>query len=370
MSKPDLKELLLSKKILLYVPILLIFLYALFIRLIYFEQIGKDIYAYEKAIGDLIDGVNPYIWTVESFSNPDDPGNHGFAYLPGMLYIYFPFQMIHLLTNVPFQYLWKMPVLIADLFVGVLLIKILKEENYLMLLISLLLWFINPYIFLKGNYVYIDPIPVFLMFLSLYLVKKEPVLSGASYALSIGVKTFPLVILPVMLFSTSDKKRFVASAALVGLLISLPFMTNINDFLTYLNGAVLIHSQRFIQGRPFLFYISYFYKIEFFQIIPFKIYTFLAMFGGWALTSALIFLKKVKNEYILSLLSFMVFYTFTPVLNRTYLLWFIPVLSVALFRIYKKRYRFMYFVLTLCFWIFYYYYLIDWKDGFHIWRPL
>jgi hypothetical protein len=238
------------------------------------------------------------------------------------------------------------------------------------MLFSLTLWFVAPYIVLKHNYVYVDPIPIFLMFLSLYLLKKDSVLSGASYALSVGVKTFPLVLLPIMILSTKDKKKFLIAGAIVGISFSLPFMTSIDDFMTYLNGAILIHSQRFIQGRPFLFYISYFYKVEFFQIIPFRVYTLLAMFGGWILTTTLYYLKLVKNEYILSLIAFVVFYTFTPVLNRTYLLWFLPIFSVGTYYIFKKRYMVLYYAATLSFWIFYYYYLIDWKDGFHIWRPL
>jgi hypothetical protein len=204
----------------------------------------------------------------------------------------------------------------------------------------------------------------------LYLLKKDSVLSGASYALSVGVKTFPLILLPIMLFKTKDKKSFIISVLIVGLVVSLPFMNSLDNFVTYLNGAVLIHSQRFIQGRPFLFYISYFYKIEFFQIIPFKVYTLLALFGGWVVCSLLYLKKVVRNEYILSLIAFTIFYVFTPVLNRTYLLWFLPIFSVGLYYIIEKRYIYLYYIATLSFWLFYYYYLIGWKDGFHIWRPL
>ena len=48
----------------------------------------------------------------------------------------------------------------------------------------------------------------------------------------------------------------------------------------------------------------------------------LIRWGGW-----------LKDKYALSALSFGVFYLFTPVLNRTYLLWFLPVFILGLFNV-------------------------------------
>ena len=157
---------------------------------------------------------------------------------------------------------------------------------------------------------------------------------------------------------------------MVAFTISIPFLTSYEDFMTYLQGSLLVHSQRFVQGRPFLFYISYYYNIELFQIIPFEIYTYLASFLGLFFVPVLYFLFRIKDKYILSLIIFLNFYLFTPVLNRTYTMWFLPVLLVGSFNLASKtKYKYLYYVIVFFYYAFYYWYLIQWKDGFHIWRP-
>lgn len=359
--------------------ILLIFIVAVAQRLVFFDQTGKDSYAYERAVTDLINGINPYKWTIESYSNPNDPGNHGYAYLPGLLYINWFSFVLNLVTKIPFVYLQKIPVLLADIGVGILLIKELHKRSFPAALLALLIWFFNPYFYLKNNYVFTDPLPVFFMLLSIHYLEKDDVLTGAFYAVSIILKTFPILLLPIFLIKSKNKLKFLSAAAIIGLAVSIPFL---GDLKTYLNGAVFIHNNRFIQGRPFLFYISYFYKIELFQIIPFKVYTFLSVFTGWFVISLLHLSKLVKDKYILSVIPFLTFYLFTPVLNKTYLTWFIPIFIMGVFnftyqknkahpvRLRRWAAKGAYYLILIGFWIFYYRYLSIWKDGFNIWRPL
>lgn len=349
----------------------LIFFFAIYKRVTLFDQIGKDIFAYEKSVVDLLEGRNPYVWTVESYSNPDDPGNHGYAYLPGLLYFNTIFYVISLLTKLPFQYLWKVPILLADIGVGIVLVKLLRKKSFAACIFGLLVWFFNPYFYMKNNYVFTDPLPVFFMLLSLYFLEEDDVLSGVSYALAVACKNFPVILFPIYLLKAKDKVGFLVAGLLVGLFVSVPFMRSINDFSTYLQGALFVHGDRFIQGRPFLFYISYFYKVELFQIIPFKVYTYLAMLSGWILVILMYLLKWLRDKFTLSVLPFLTFYLFTPVLNRTHLIWFLPLFIVGLFNFfYVKKYRWVFYVLLCSYWVFYYWYLLQWKDGFHIWRPL
>ncbi len=356
------------------IPISTIFLIAIWQRTEFFSQTGKDIYAYERAVQDLFRGVNPYKWTLESFSNPDDPGNHGFAYLPGLIYINSVATILHLLSGIPLTTLQKIPILLADVGVGILLIKLLNK-NYLATILGLVAWFFNPYFFIKSNYVYTDPLPIFFLLLATYFLEKDDVLSGTFYATSIALKTFPYILFPIFFLKSKSKFNFLAAGAIIGLFVSIPFL---NDLETYIRGAVLIHSERFIQGRPFLFYISYFYKVEFFQIVPFKIYTYLASFSGWIVTTLIILIDKKKHfsdKYLLCTVAFLLFYLFTPVLNRTYLIWFLPLFIVATYKITKNIGKNVYmhaiynFLIISFYWLFYYEYLKIWKDGFHIWRP-
>lgn len=336
-------------------------------RLVYFNEISKDIYAYQKAIEDLFFGINPYKWTIESYSNPDDPSNHGYAYLPGLLYLFSGLYFFSLKFGLPPEVLWKIPVLLADIGVGLLLVKYFYKKSYLLTLCSVLMWFFNPYNFFRTGYTYADPIPILLMFLAVIYLEKDDVLAGAFLALSIVFKTFPIVLIPLFLIKVENKWKFLLSAFLVGLVFSLPFLGSIEDFITYLQGTLFVHGDRFIQGRPFLFYISYFYKIELFQIIPLKFYSLMAILFPFVLTPLLYFVFRVRDKYVLSTVAFINFYLFTPVFNRTYILWFLPVFIIGMYKIFKKRIYF--FLAFIVFYTFMSWYLVQWEEGFHVWRP-
>jgi hypothetical protein len=153
------------------------------------------------------------------------------------------------------------------------------------------------------------------------------------------------------------------------IVFSLPFMTNLNNFLTYINGSLLVHSDRALQGRPFLFYISYYYRVEFFQIVPLKFYAFMSSFFCWILTHILYYIFKVRRVFLLASIIAINFLLFTPVLNRTYLLWFMPIFIIASFKNSENKYYRVFLIVNIAYWVFCSWYLLQWKDGFHVWRP-
>ncbi|HAI63006.1 MAG: hypothetical protein UU64_C0006G0027 [candidate division WWE3 bacterium GW2011_GWF2_41_45] len=345
-----------------------IFLVACMLRLDFFGGAGKDIYAYERSVEDLLSGTNPYKWTVATYSTPDDPGNHGYAYLPLLLYLNSFFYIISKLSGVSFYILSKIPILLADVGVGILLVKFLYRKNYWALLGALLFWFWNPYFFMKNNYVYTDPLPVFLSLLAFYYLEKDDVLAGAFLALAIAAKPYSLIFLPLFLFKAQRPLRLMLSTVIVGVFLSIPFLGSWNDFMTYLNGAVLVHGDRIVQGRPFLWFISYYGKIELIRIIPVKFYAYASILLGWVFIVIAFLIFKIKEKYLLGAGCLALFYFFTPVLNRTYLLWLMPLFVIALYNIFSKK-QVLYYFSLLFYWGFYYVYLFYWKDGFHIWHP-
>ena len=153
------------------------------------------------------------------------------------------------------------------------------------------------------------------MMLSLYYLKKDDVISGAFYGLAILFKTFPVILLPIFLMKSKKWYRFLAAGSIVGLVSSIPFL---NDVKSYLTGAVLVHSNRVVQGRPFLFFISYFYKVELFQIIPLRVYSTLATFAGWVAAPIVGIAKFAESKYALSIIPFALFYLFTPVCSNNF----------------------------------------------------
>ncbi|MBN1162616.1 hypothetical protein JXA34_02620 [Patescibacteria group bacterium] len=350
-------------KVIIYVVLLFL---AFKKRILYISQTSKDIYAYERAISDLFSGTNPYLWSIESYSNPDDPGNHGFVYLPGILYLYGSIYIFCLLFQLPYVVLWKIPILLADFGVAFLIFRLLKDKKYTERLLGVCLWLFNPYSFLRSGYTYIDPLPTLLALLAIIYLERDSVLSGTFYALSVLVKTFPIILFPIFIIRSENKMKFLLSGLLVSLLFFLPFLFDLNDFVTMLNGTFFIHGNRFIQGRPLLFYISYYYNIEFFQIIPFKVYSFLSIVAPWILVSVLGTVLKGIDKYILATVSFLTFYVITPVFNRTYILWAIPFLVMCGFKFNNKV---ACYALLCGYWLFFYFYLVQWKDGFHVWHP-
>jgi hypothetical protein len=353
------------KEILKIALVLVIFILACTLRLSLFPKESRDIEAYTDAFISLMGGVNPYTETVQSFDeSADDRYEHGFAYLPALLYTYVPFTLLSYLTGINYQIWWKVPVLLADIGIGVLLIQYLYKKSYPALILGLLAWFFNPYILVQNSYTYWEPLPVFFLLLSLKYLGGDDKTSGISYAISIAFKTFAYILFPIYLLNSKNVKKFLLSALAVAVVISLPFMRSADDFMTYVNGSVLVHSERFVQGRPLLYYFSYLVNFELIQIIPVSVYAALATITAWASTLFSYFKKGVRDNYILATLSFAFFYLFTPVLNRTYFLWFFPVLLVGVFNLSQKRGKYLYYLIVCSFYAFYYWYLAQWETGF------
>mgnify|MGYP001598760228 FL=1 len=369
-----------------------------------------DLGTYKKAIETFISGGNPYSETVESYADlKSNPGDKGFAYPPFLLYLYAPFHAVHLYfqSNYPHGYYFTerfyfdLVGFLADIGTGVLIYLIMRglKVSKLAILFGLFVWFFNPYIYKSNDYYPNDLVVVFLTTLALYFsgIKKDQVLSGFFLGLASATKTYPILLFPIMLYFSSPNtaeinslnslirysytklkgsRYFLISFALSLFLLSLSFMSSFDNFLTFIHGSLLVQSERFVQGRPFLYYISYFYKVEFLRMVPFNVYTTLAAVSGIIISFVLAvlsngrqYLKRVCNVFSLSAIILAFFYLFTPVLNRTYLIWIIPSLCVAFFNLFQhKKLVFGYMAVT-AFWLFYYFYLLPWKDGFHIWHP-
>ena len=367
----------LKKFVLTYVPALKFVVLVLLIgigtrdRVTKFVEPGKDSETYVTAITSFLEGKNPYEQTVKSYENINDVGGHGFAYFPGFLYLLGALYVFTLKTGVNFDIIWKTTVLLFDLGIGVLLYKHLVKSSYFIAIFGALVWLLNPY--LKADYTsysLLDPIPIFFILLALLYIEKDNVLTAVFFTISIVFKPFALVFIPLFIVKSKNKLEFVTACALVFTAVSLPFLVSIDSALTYIKGSLLVHGSRVLQGRPFLFYLSYYYKIELFQIIPLAFYSSMATFFGWVLIVAGRYVLKIRDVFVLAALAGVNFLLFTPVLNRTYLLWFLPIFIICAHEIskhYKKMY--LYYFPLLVYWGFCYWYLNQWKDGFHVWHP-
>jgi hypothetical protein len=356
-------------------PILLvavIFIGAIKLRLDHFDDIGKDFEVYRQAIEDFYDGRNPYEDTLETFEGGVDSSDHGFAFLPGILHIFTPLHHYHEKTLIPMKKIYKYPILVADILVGVVLVLYFAKKSKLGMITSLLFWFFNPYIVAKNNYTYMDPLTILFMLLGLVYLEEDDYLAGFFYAVSIGIKTFPVILFPLFFFRSKNKLKFLLSSGITLLAVSFPFLS---DPQLYLRAALLSHSERFVQGKPFLFLLSYKQKIELIRVIPFDSYAFMSIASGWLITTFEYlrlpfekiknFYKRFESKYASAVLPFIGFYIFTPVLNKTYLLWVMPILALGAYEFFKEK-KFWYYVTLGIFYLFYFKYLSGWGYGLHV----
>ena len=346
-----------------------VFLLAISFRLTLFSKNAKDELTYKRAVSDLVAGINPYDKTIESYKTDEDTGDHGYAYLPGLLYIYTAAYSIHFLSDIPVKYLLKIPILICDLVIGIYIFKKVSKTNYLMGLIGLILWFFNPYMLIQQNYTFTEPVALIFLLLAIGYHNKETVLSGATFALAVVFKTLPAMVYPAFFLRQSfkDKKVFVVAAILVSLAFALPFFESVDDFLKMLNGSLFVHGSRAVQGRPFLFYISYYLGIELIQTLPIKLYSMWAFFGGFVI-SFVLYKMKVTSLYVNTALVFLNFYIFNPVFNRSYVLWILPFYIIGASELFKNK-KWLYYTSLFLYFGFFYWYLNQWTDGFQITKP-
>ena len=332
-----------------------------------FDESGGDFEAYRGATREFLSGKNPYNYTVKSFTEKYDKFGeelrHGYAYLPGLMYVQAPLYLLQEPTHMPLQRLWRFPLLGADIGVSVLIAAYLYRKNFLAALAGVAVWSYHPFFFTIGSYTNWEPYPVFFALLALHFLEKRDDLSAFLFAIAVVFKTFPIILLPIFLLKSKNRTRFLLIGALVFLAISLPFMGSFEDFETYIRGSLLVHGERELQGRPLLSYVDYYTTISFHQVSLVKIYTYVSLLGSWAVTWWLFAKKKIQDKFILAAAAFLTFYIFTPVLNRTYLIWWIPFMVLAAFNAIKKR-PWLYFAVLALFYVFYSWYLSQWTRGF------
>ncbi|KKS06791.1 MAG: hypothetical protein UU59_C0021G0007 [candidate division WWE3 bacterium GW2011_GWE1_41_27] len=346
--------------------VILVFL-GLALRIKYFDQIGGDHETYKKAVTEFLSGENPYKYTVASFENTEL--KNGYAYFPTLLYIQSALVKLNGVINLdwPTKHMWKVPVLIADMLIIWLLAIRYYRKDFYFFLVSAAFWLFNPHILARSEYVLYDPLAVLFLLLGMLHVEKKGFLSGVFFAISVSLKSFGVILLPVIFLKSNNKVRWLLGGALVAVLISLPFL---NDLKTYLAGTIQVHAERGVQGRPFLTFLSFYgykYGINFYQTIYSGIYTKLAVILPWLTGIFLYFKKKGASVFQLSLIPVTIYFLLTPVISRTHLLWFIPVILIGLYDTFKENKKLIYSAVATLY-IFLYMYLRIWNTGFMIYE--
>ena len=351
------------------------------LRLLVFDKQGGDYTTYKEAMDLFHKGYNPYNKTISSFGVGG--GEHGYAYFPTLLYIQYFLWLISNWSGIIIStvILWKIPVLIADLLILFLILKSSsnkdKDDRFgltkiftgyeLLKIIICIFWLFNPYLISRYDYSLYDPLFLLCLLLSLKFNEKNSTLSGVFYALSVSLKTIPIIVLPILLLKTPRKMNFILSCIFVFITISIPFMGNKYDFLNYIDGSILVHSERQLQGRPILTWISYNTSsigINFLQTDYTSIYSMTALFASFAIPFLLYIFKIIKNTNTYILISFAIYLLLTPVLSRTHTLWLLPWSLAYILDRYSPKKVLKLSVILLTVWFLIFFYLLDWNRGF------
>jgi hypothetical protein len=217
-----------------------------------------------------------------------------------------------------FRYLLllKLPYLIFDLLIGLLLYKFFKEEDDKKE--ALLFWFFNP-LNLYGIYVVgqFDIIPSLLAFLGVFLFRQNKVFfSALCLGLGAAFKSFPLLLLPFFLTCLKDFKKssyFAYICLSTYLLFTLPFILSpsFQKYVLFSN-----QSQRIFQFKIPLFFAD----ISLFLIL-----------GGLL---GLLALKKKSEPLIFFLTSVLLLIFAVSHFHPHWIVWLTPFLSI-----YKVKYK-------------------------------
>jgi len=261
-----------------------------------------------------------YIEWIYEFRNGNWPySNYYFGYIYGPLFI---------LTLGIFSYLplpiWSaaLPFLICTLGTGYLVYlityKLTENENYA--IISMLLFFTNPFTLIYSSYLWINP-PLFVFFvlLSFYLALNENFsLSIISLGIATMFKQFAIIFFPLILLlilkqipnsNVKEKvKKMVYFSAIFGLvilLISLPFL--FIDAESYLNEIFFFHTQYSVDFLT-IFHNSLSYPVNFNSF-------FLLLGTHWIITRIIAYLLAFYILLGLSMLIIFLYFAGYPAKN-------------------------------------------------------
>lgn len=316
---------------------------------------------------EFTNNINPYRYTVQSFQK--EGLEHGYAYPPTLLYIMSFMWIVNVWTHidVPTAILWKIPIFIADLGIFLMIYKTLARKSWVLGIVGGAFWLLNPYFTSRYEFSSFEPIQVFFLLVALKYLGKRDSLAGLLFSLAVSVKLTPIILLPLFIFYSINKVKFLLWFLVIFVIISIPFMTNISDFEYYMKGAYLVHGDRELQGRPLLSFLSYLSEgfIKPYQNEFISFYVFASIVTGPILTILLMGRYKIKDFYLLSLVGFSCYFIFTPVLSRSHLLWLFPFIILGIPQIKTIKIWEILLSFTLVY-LATYTYLVNWNKGLEV----
>ena len=280
----------------------------------------QDIYAHYKASGDIAKGTNPYLAILNSNMQTN---NKYSTYMAGFYYLILPTVKIYPDFNNWINF-WKTITIIFYSCVGFLIFyNAYKKTNVLLAVVLALVWFFNRWS------IYLATTLIFLLLLTLILIKSKPKLSLLTFGIQIALKHLTLFLLPLMLIQTAQKNikitlKHTLLVLIPALIVSIKFL--IQSPTAYLQ-SVLFTTTRIAEDH---FKVTSLSVGEIFNL--YGIYERLPMV--FAIFFVYYLFAKKKIEFYLSVvLVLLISITFNPVFFLQYEAWFIAVLLFYLAKV-------------------------------------
>lgn len=282
-------------------------------------------------------------------------------YLPAYLYILWFLSFLHrLIPQIPYEILMKIPSLLADLTLGYLIFKLVKEETEsekCALLASSFLLFNPALVFNSSVWGQIDSFFTLLLFLSVYfLTEKKEALAFIFLAISFLIKPQVIFFLPLFfLYLLREKraKRFCLSLSLflaTIFVISYPF---------FLHDPILGLPKLILKSASTYPYASVF-AMNFWGIfgtwkpdsqpflgLSYQIWGFILLCFGVVL-ALVVFLRdgKLKSIFLSSSLIVLAYFMLPTRVHERWLYPFFPFFLVLAVRLNNLKLWFIYFLLS------------------------
>lgn len=284
----------------------------------------------------LIGDLPNYLWVGQAVLTGTNPYelNGVYPYPPVWMWWEAAAVLLSGALNIPFQLIVKLPLILADLLIGILIIKMSgqKKEKLKILLFSLYVF--NPVsILITAFHGQFDQLVILMILLAIYFLNSRKIWKSSFFlGFSIALKIFPILLLPFFLkhlkINNKKKIKFFLLALLPTGLIFLPFVfvnlkALIKEVFSYSGVtdygfiAILRAFYSSINGSftpaPYSYYL-----LKLSKFIFLGLYSFLTV-KMWFIKRKILLLDSI-------MIVFCLFYFFYGGISSQYLVWLLPFL--------------------------------------------
>lgn len=331
--------------------LILVILLGLALRLFLAHTIegSFDVYRWEDVANKLIERENIFLQTYETDGNPWSANSP-----PPWYVLAWMLKLISNISGVSFYFLIKLPMILADVIIILLLFLIGRRLGWKARhsLGASLLFAVHPIsILISSAHGQFDSIATLFVVLAIYAflsvkltpfgwLQRNELFCALFIGIGILIKLFPLFLLPFFFFKMNGIKKRIAFVfwALVplgigvGSLLFVSLDSFINEF-SLLFGYPSLYA---VWGYPLLLnFMNYLFRVPGYEFLD----AFFRITGTPVLGVALLIMGFLARKLEISkgiVIMFLVFYTFTPGFGGQYLTWILPFLILT---VHKKGFK-------------------------------